>query len=397
MKNHPISFLLLVSLFIFTAAACTSIDKLVDTGNYDEAIALAQRKMSGKQAPNPKYIAAARQALEAANDRDLRNASRLREQGASTDWTRVFRIYRDIDKRQEKIRPLLPLVDKQGIKTDFTFVRVEPLLAEARSQAAEQLYQRGRSLLAEGERGDKASARAAYQSFEEVQQYLSNYRDTPSLMRQAEVLGIVYVTLQLENATRAYLPAGFEQELLAVNTKGMDSRWRRFHLPAQSGLAYDYHAKIVIRQIDVSPERISERSYTDEKEVTDGEEYVLDVNGNVAKDSLGNDIKRPRKVIVRAEVLEVYQTKSAIVQGELLLFDSRSGRQLDRRALTGEAIFEHYASTFNGDRRALSSDSRNRIGNRPAPFPSSETLILEAADHLKPILQEELAASFQLI
>ncbi len=395
MKKYKI-FLLPIWLLLF-GQACVSVEKLVDQGNYDEALALANRKMAGKKAPNAKFVAAAREALEAANDRDLREAERLKQLGSSADWTRVFRFYSDIDRRQEKVRPLLPLVDRQGNKTDFKFVRVAPLLTEAREQAAEQMYNRGNSLLARARTGDKAAARAAHQAFMDTQNYLMNFRDVQQRLQESEDLGIVYVTLEMENATRAYLPAGFERELLAVNTNGMDSRWRRFHLSPQRGLEYDYRAKIVIRDVAVSPERLSERTYTDEKEITDGREYVLDANGNVAKDSLGNDVTRPKKVIVRADVIEVLQTKSAVVTGELLLYDARTGRQVDRRALTGESIFEHYASTFNGDRRALSSDSRRRIGNQPLPFPTSEELILQAADHLKPILQEELAASVQLI
>lgn len=395
MKKYKI-FLLPIWLLLF-GQACVSVEKLVDQGNYDQALALANRKMAGKKAPNAKFITAAREALEAANERDLREADRLKQLGSSADWTRVFRLYSDIDRRQEQVRPLLPLVDRQGNKTDFKFVRVAPLLTEAREQAAEQMYNRGNSLLARARAGDKAAARAAHQAFMDTQNYLMNFRDVQQRLQEAEDLGIVYVTLEMENATRAYLPAGFERELLAVNTNGMDSRWRRFHLSPQRGLEYDYRAKIVIRNVAVSPERVSERTYTDEKEITDGREYVLDANGNVAKDSLGNDITRPKKVIVRAEVIEVFQTKNAVVTGELLLYDARTGRQVDRRALTGEAIFEHYASTFNGDRRALSSDSRSRIGNQPLPFPTSEELILQAADHLKPILQEELAASVQLI
>jgi hypothetical protein len=43
----------------------------------------------------------------------------------------------------------------------------------------------------------------------------------------------------------------------------------------------------------VSPERISERNYIDEKEITDGEEYVLDANGNVAKDTWVTTLPAP--------------------------------------------------------------------------------------------------------
>ncbi|MEL6274160.1 MAG: hypothetical protein AAFQ37_00340 [Bacteroidota bacterium] len=397
MHAPTIKYLLFALGLAILLPACTSVEKLVDSGNYDEAIEIARRQLAGKKKPNPKYITALSEALTAANDRDLRNADRLKSQGSNTDWTRVFRAYRSIDRRQESVRPLLPLVDKHGIRTDLTFVRVEPLIAEARENAAAQTYAEGLTLLERGRNGNKADARAAYQAFDNTRSYLMNYRDINRLQNEAEALGIVYVNLTMENRTGAYLPRGFERDLLAINPNGMDSRWRRFHLEPVSGLDYDYSAKIIINDIQVSPERVTERSFIEEEEVTDGEEYVLDANGNVAKDSLGNDITRPRKVIIAAEVLEVYQTKQAIVTGELQLFSTDTRRIIDRRSLSAEALFENYASTFTGDRRALSSQTRQRLGNRPGPFPTNEHLILQAADQLKPILQEELSESFQLI
>lgn len=389
--------LLLLAFGAFLLPACTSVEKLVDSGNYDEAIRVARNRLEGKKKPNPKYIYAVREALEAANERDLRAADRQKALGASTDWTRVFRNYREIDRRQEAVRPLLPLIDRHGIQAEFKFVRVEGFLTEAREKAANQVYQEALAELTLGRRGDKVAARNAYTLLTRTNDYLRNYRDINRLLPEAEALGLVYVKLEMDNRTGAYLPRGFERDLLAINPTGMDSRWRRFHLNPQTGVDYDYEAKIAITNVDVSPERVSERAYVDKKEIVDGEEYVLDENGNVAKDSLGNDITRPRRVIIRADVLEIYQTKAAIVTGELQLFDINTRQLVDRRALTAESLFENYASTFRGDRRALSSETRQRLGNRPTEFPPDELLILQAADQLKPILQDKLAASVQLI
>ncbi|MEM6879487.1 MAG: hypothetical protein AAF544_13055, partial [Bacteroidota bacterium] len=97
------------------------------------------------------------------------------------------------------------------------------------------------------------------------------------------------------------------------------------------------------------------------------------------------------------DVVEVLQTKNAIVSGSLEISDLNTGRVLERRQLTAEGLFENYASTFQGDRRALSSQTRQRLGNSPIPFPADESLILLAAEQLKPILQDELAGSMNLL
>jgi hypothetical protein len=113
----------------------------------------------------------------------------------------------------------------------------------------------------------------------------------------------------------------------------------------------------------------------------------------VLKDSLGNDIKVPRKVIVRADVLEVFQTKAARLSGLVEIYDAIRGTRLDSKPLSTEILFENYASTFKGDRRALSEESKRRIGNAPMPFPRNEDMLVQAAERLKPNLKEELRRS----
>ncbi len=392
----PHFLFLLLGLVVLVAPACTSVQDLVESGNYEETIALAQRRLTGKEKKNPKLVAALEAAVNRANQEDVNRAEFMRS-ASQPDWVRVYAIYENLKRRQDALRPLLPLTDKNGRKANFRFVKVEGMLLDAADRAAAQVYAQAVEGLQAGRRGDKSAARTAYYDFERIDRYHRDYLDSYVLAAEAEQLGRVYVTLDVLNQSGGYLPAGFEQELLRMGTANMDDQWRVFDFQRRDDRAYDYSARIVIRDIAVSPERVSERSYVDEREITDGKEYVLDANGNVAKDTLGNDITRPRQVMVRAEILEVLQQKSAVVTGSMQLYDLRRQRVVDEQELTAEAIFEHYASTFRGDDRALSGDSRRRIGNAPQHFPSDEALILDAVAVLKPQLQHRLADSHRLL
>jgi hypothetical protein len=189
------------------------------------------------------------------------------------------------------------------------------------------------------------------------------------------------------------LPRGFADRILAFSTSDLNSRWKQFHLQPEAGVVYDYRVKFNVRRVDVSPERVSERSYIDEKEIEDGWEYVLDERGNVKKDTAGNDIKTPRRVLIRANILEVYQFKSVRLGGVMEVFPGDRNTRLDAQDFNTEVLFENYASTFQGDRRALSEASRQRIGNRPLPFPPTEDMLIQAAERLKPNLREALKNS----
>jgi hypothetical protein len=391
------SFLLFSLFVLLSVMSCgKKVQTLVDSGDYDQTIELSKRKLAGDKNKNPKYVKALEVAFNRANAEDVERANRMKS-SATADWVRIYAVYRKINDRQVNVKPLTPLVDKNGYEADLPFVQVAPMLNEAGTQAANQLYTDGERLLALGKQGDKAAARDAFESFESIAYYQRDYRNTNSLMREAEELGKLYITVEMMNATGGYLPAGFERELLRINASEMQDRWRIFEATKKPGRQYDYVARIIMRNIDVSPERSSERQYIDEKEITDGTEYILDERGNVAKDSLGNDRTRPKLVVIRADVIEVFQSKVAVVSGSFELYDIKQRRVVDQGDLTAEAVFENYASTFQGDRRAISSETRRRIGNRPQQFPSNEELILDAAEVLKPILAERIATSYKLI
>jgi hypothetical protein len=95
-------------------------------------------------------------------------------------------------------------------------------------------------------------------------------------------------------------------------------------------------------------------------------------------------------VRIRADVLEVYQSKSTLLSGLIAIYDAQRNTLLDNRTIATEVLFENYASTFKGDQRALSEDSRCRIGNTPQPFPRNEEMLNQAAERLKPNLKDAL-------
>lgn len=395
MKNTL--FLFLAGIFCLTIAACgPKVQTLVDQGDYDETIRVAKKKLVGERNKNPKFVDALETAFNRANAEDVAKIKRM-EAGGAPDWKRIHSVYRTINNRAEEVAPLTPLVDKNGRRARLNFVEVGGPMNTAAGNAAEQMYQEGERLVGLGRKGDKAAAREAYETFDGITYYRRGYKNVSELMREAEELGMLYITVEMRNETGGYLPAGFEQELFRINANEMEDRWRKFEVTKKTGRQYDYVARIIMRNIDVSPERSQERQYIDEKEITDGTEYVLDANGNVAKDTLGNDITRPRQVVIRADVFEILQTKIATVTAGFELYDIRNRRVVDQDNLTADANFENYASTFQGDRRALSNASRRNIGSRPAQFPSNEQLILDAANALKAVLSERIATSYQLI
>jgi len=390
------SFQVLAPLFLiaFLITSCQTAKKYVESGNYDDAIDLCLRKLRGKDNKKNEYVQGLELAFKKAQSRDLATISALKAESRPELWERIHDIHLDIRARQNKVNPLLPLVSKNGYKARFEFVDIGRLEIESRGKAAEYLYDQAVTSLGQGERGDKLAARKAYQYLRDLEtRYYRDYRDKNDMMAKARDLGTSFVLLEVKNESGKILPRDFSERLLAMSKQELDTEWKEFFFDAKPGEQFDYKAVFKIRDISISPERVSERAYTEEKTIEDGWDYVLDQRGNVMKDTLGNDIKKTRYTTIRAHVLEVHQTKAARLAGYVEIFDLNRNTSVDSRDLGTEIQFEHFAATFKGDDRALSQDSRNCIGSSPVPFPRDEAMLVQAAERLKPGLRNELRGS----
>lgn len=392
--NTFFRFALLLVAVAILLPACRSSQKMIESGDYDAAIDFCVQKLRGKKNKKHDYVKGLEVAFQKANARDIANIDRLKLQNREENWTQIHDKYKGIERRQNKIRPLTPLRAKNGYTARFTFIDVTREENESREQAAAFLYAKAEALLERGKRGEKLAARDAYYTLRDIEKkYYNTYREKDRLMREARNWGTSFVLFEVKNQSGKIMPSHLNDRLGAVADPSFNEEWKQFIFEAEKNVDYDYFANLRFREIDVSPERVHERSYVDEKRIQDGWEYEYDARGNVKKDSSGNDIKNPKFVTIRAEVLEVFQSKATRVGATLDIVDGATKKRLDSDDMATEVIFENYASTFRGDQRALSEESKLRIGNRPLPFPTDADMILQAADRLKPQLRDALKRS----
>ena len=255
--------LLLVS---FLMTACRSAQKYVESGDYDSAIDLCIRKIKGKPKKKLEYVQGLELAFRKAQTRDLANIEQLKKENRPEVWERIHNLHLDIRSRQNKIAPLTPLVAKNGHRAQFQFVEIAVMERESREKAAEYLYDQSVSLLEKADRGDKLAARKAYAQLLDLQKrYYPNYRDKDELLAKARDLGTSFVVFEVKNQSGKMLPRDFAERLKNFDKQGLDSEWREFSFEEKPGLHYDYKAVYKVRDIDISPERVQERAYFDER------------------------------------------------------------------------------------------------------------------------------------
>ncbi len=380
-------------LFLLFFSACTSPLKLLETGEYDRAFYQALDKLAGKSKKKTKWVVVLEEAFARANQRDLRDAEALKREGNPSRSPRIAAIYQDIARRQEALLPLLPLVDDTGRQAEFELVDIDQLLLESRQEAAEYLYARAQQLLRQAEEGVRPAAREAFDLLRQSEDMVPGpYRDRETLIRQAEYLGTTRVLARFVLDAPVLLPADFGEELLAFYLESWHDPWTAFYLEPAHGEEPDIEMVLRLRQARVAPERLRERQRSFERVIEEGTEYLLDKNGNVVKDSLGNDIKVPKKVTIRAEMLEILQQKAAATQLEVAWYDLQADRLIDRFRRDAEAVFEHYSARCRGDRRAIDRELRAYCDKRVVPFPPDATMVFDAAALLRPDLHRSMEA-----
>ena len=376
--------LLLFSLILSLLAGCSSkkqIEQQLHRGNYDQAITNALRQLQSKKTEKrkSKFISILKDGYDRITKRDLEDIAFLKKDGNPVNNIRIFEMYSTLDARQRAIEPVLPLY-LNGREVKFNFNDYTSEMIHYKNKTSEYLYGNALILL---KSDNKLDFRQAYDDLAYINNTNPDYKDVVTLMQEAHSKGIDYVVVSIANDTQQIIPERLENELLDFNTYGFNNFWTVYHSNPNEDVDYDYAMQLQLKQINISPEQVREREFLRKKEIKDGWEYQLDSNGNVAKDSLGNDIKVDKFVEIRARYLESHQIKSSQILADVVYTDLVTNQDLDRFTIDSGFVFENIFGTYRGDKRALTREDREMIRNRMLPFPTNEQMVYDTGDDLK--------------
>ncbi len=373
-------FTVLVSVLV-SCSAKKQIEQAISHGNYDQAISEALRKLEHNKDKKRKqaYVVMLKDAYKKVLEEDLARIAHLKQDGNPELYKTIYESYADLEARQNAIKRVMPL-KINGKNINFTFRDYSEALVDYRYKTSDFLMDKGLDLL---DTEDKLNAREAYSLFDYVDNINPGFENVKSLMHEAHETGMDYVLVSVKNETHQIIPERLETDLLNYNTHGLNQFWTTYHATTDDSINYDFAIELQLKRINISPERINERQLLREKQIVDGWEYVLDDNGNVAKDSLGNDIKVDKIINVRARFFEVLQTKSSQVIADVVYIDLELNQIIDTHTIDSGFTFENVFGHYRGDRRALNRDDRNLLRQGEVHFPSDEQMVYDSGEDLK--------------
>lgn len=378
---------LLYSSILVFLIACGGVKKTqeaVNTGNYANAINNALRNISDnkhKKSHQP-YILILEEAFQKNTERELQNISFLKNDGNPANLEAIYTSYSQLKNIQERIRPLLPLqIFDENRNARFSFINYDEDILVSKASLSDYLYSNANNLLTNA--SSKFDYRRAYEDFKYLNELNPGFSDSKEKMELAHIKGLDYVKVNVVNDTDQIVPERLEEELLNFNTYGLNDLWTEYHANPLKNIDYDYEMQVAFRNISITPEQISEKQLVKEKQIKDGYEYLEDENGNLVKDSLGNEIKIDRLKTVRCSFYQFTQHKAAQLVGNVQYIDLRTKQAVNSYPLSSEFIFEHVYANYNGDKRALDNNLISLLNLGAVPFPTNEQMVYDAGEDLK--------------
>ena len=378
-----IRFLLssVIMVCILSCSTSKQIEKAVSAGNYDQAIydAIGKLRTNKDKKGKADFIAMLQEAYNKANERDITNIEFLKKDSNPENYLRIYDLYVGLNKRQELIKPLLPLAIN-GRTVKFDIKDYSNQIITYKNNASLNLYNNATTLL---KSSNKLDARQAFNILQDIEDINPNFKDVRNLLEVAHNKGTDFVIVDMVNDTRKIIPTRLENDLLNFSTYGLNNLWTVYHNAPVDKIKYDYNMRVNLRDINISPEQIKERQIIKEKQIADGKQNLLDSKGNVVKDSLGKAIQVDKMVTVRCEYYESTQFKSSQVTGNVEYIDLKNNQLVDAFPISSEFVFQHVFATSRGDRRALETTLLPFLNNRQVPFPSEEQMIYDTGEDLK--------------
>lgn len=373
----------ILSFVLLTSCGVKHTRSLLTSGNYDEAIdnAISNLRSNKDKKGNQDYVYIIEEAFAKAKERDLNSINLVESDANPAKFEKIYNTYIQLDNRQEKIKPLLPLkLLQEGRNAKFPLDNYNSKIISSKNNLSTYLYNNSKNLLSSS---NKMNYRKAYDDLNYLNQINSNFKNVPALIEEAHFKGTDFVLVTTKNETNLIIPSRLQNDLLDFNTYGLNDIWTVYHNSPQNKINYDYGMIISFREIFISPEQIKEKEFIRERQIIDGQKKLLDANN---KEVLDKDRKVVMVDILKnatVRINEFRQFKSCQITAIVDYTNFGNNQLLQSFPLTSEFVFENIYSRYKGDKRAADDNYYPYFDKRAVLFPSNEQMVYDTGVHLK--------------
>jgi len=206
------------------------------------------------------------------------------------------------------------------------------------------------------------------------------------------------VIVEVTNLAPLQLPHQVLEDLTTFETQGLGSEWVEYHFKhVDTDADYDYSILVKLLTIGVSPDGVKDVDQIFTKKIEDGFDYALDENGNVRKDTAGNDIKIIRYKEITCTLIETQQFKSVEIKGEVEIYSFHPERLIQKTPFGASNTFEHHSARAIGNKDALTAEALEKTKREKVPFPTDVEMVMTCTETIKPAIRDAIYANRQYI
>ena len=276
--------------------------------------------------------------------------ARLRATGQPDIWFSVYRILVKMDDRQAQVLalPEAALLKMNVVRKDYS----EEIL-ESKHRAEAYFYAHASKLL---EDKDPVKAREAYAELMKLARLSGTYKDMDKLLRKAVLYGATKIEYELYNQTGKALNEQIVKQISVAVFAYRDSRLNKAAVTKPEN-SFPFRIRIYLTELKVSPERVKEMSYAEERDIY-RDDVVVDT--------------------IRCHVEQYTQVKGASLSGRIDIYDVNMGSVVNTVPVTAESMFMHSYATLKGNPDAAGEETRKMLVQKEVPFPSNESIVMDA-------------------
>ncbi len=381
---------ILISSLLLISFGCSPIKKInnnVVSGEFDKAInkTISELKKIKNKKKKIQYELILKDIYNRAVVNSKDKISRFKKDGNPEFFDDIYFEYDKLIKRQNKLKNL------SSERLNFNFENYDSELINFRYKTSDYFLKISNSFISNN---NKFDYRKAYNYLTVIESINPNYLDTRSLIKLCLLKGKDYILLNVLNESKSVLFEDLEKDILNIKGYDLNSTWKSFFTKNDSFEGtYDFYIDLAFKSFIISPERLVQKEGFSEKNIVDGLTYKLDDEGNVMKDSLGNDIKVDKLIKISVKSIESIQSKSAKVLAEIRFIDKKKNI-IEKFPLESEFWFRNRFLEYDGDKRVLTKEQIKLSKNRFMPFPPDEVLIFNNSENIKRKMKRIIYKSF---
>ncbi|MGB0402445.1 MAG: hypothetical protein ACPGEG_00015 [Salibacteraceae bacterium] len=362
-----------ISLIVLVAS-CSSVDELIESGRYDEAINKGIRKVD-KKPTDHSSLKQIEKAYRLAQAKDLSRVAILVQMEESVSGLEsIYQYTVRMTDRAQKVATYDIGTSKETSQLLSTQISAQENLCKAIISEVEDLMETGL-------RGDY---RSAYYNLDKVSKYGCEYPESDSLKRALLELGKATVALQIETQKGVVIPENTEKRLksLPFDRNKKLGIWVDYRNTIDLNVMIDYTVITKFNQVQVTKPKTLTTSKSYDKKIIEKYEYKKREDGSTEKIPVYKTIKG---------VLKTHKQSKSSTQGALVyILDNNLGNVKFQKQLVGTYNFNHTYYTFTGDRRVLSTAQVKKLKIVKKSFPSNAYMVDNSGKKLVSVVSNQI-------